>query len=192
MSVNSEMTALADQVRRLSGETGALGISDMTDVLSEVNIDIPVGSLVIGNINLHDSSADIAGTYLKNGAETAYSGWSATDYIPVEAGVTYACISMANSIQGQYCAKYDSTKKYVNIFAGGIYSLSGGDAVMLFRGSGGYIRFSGIAAAITALAIYKCTGTYEFSAEVQTISTVSDDSSDTMALDTLMGGGPAE
>lgn len=36
MSVQSEMTALANQVRRLSGETGALGISAMTTALAGV------------------------------------------------------------------------------------------------------------------------------------------------------------
>ena len=36
MSVQSEMTALANQVRRLSGETGALGISAMTAALAGV------------------------------------------------------------------------------------------------------------------------------------------------------------
>ena len=36
MSINSEMTALADQVRRLSGEIALLGISDMTAALAEV------------------------------------------------------------------------------------------------------------------------------------------------------------
>lgn len=36
MSVQSEMTALADQVRRLSGETGTLGISAMTTALAGV------------------------------------------------------------------------------------------------------------------------------------------------------------
>ena len=36
MSVQSEMTALANQVRRLSGETGVLGISAMTTALAGV------------------------------------------------------------------------------------------------------------------------------------------------------------
>lgn len=36
MSVQSEMTAIANQVRRLSGETGALGISAMTTALAGV------------------------------------------------------------------------------------------------------------------------------------------------------------
>ena len=38
MSVSSEMTALADQVRRLSGETALLGISAMTVALAGVTI----------------------------------------------------------------------------------------------------------------------------------------------------------
>ena len=38
MSVSSEMTALADQVRRLSGETALLGISAMTAALAGVTI----------------------------------------------------------------------------------------------------------------------------------------------------------
>lgn len=38
MSVQSEMTALANQVRRLSGETGALGISAMTTALAGVTV----------------------------------------------------------------------------------------------------------------------------------------------------------
>ena len=38
MSVSSEMTALADQVRRLYGETALLGISDMTAALAGVTI----------------------------------------------------------------------------------------------------------------------------------------------------------
>lgn len=38
MSVQSEMTALANQVRRLSGETGALGISAMTTALAGATV----------------------------------------------------------------------------------------------------------------------------------------------------------
>ena len=44
MSVSSEMTALADQVRRLSGETALLGISAMTAALAGVTIGGGCGS----------------------------------------------------------------------------------------------------------------------------------------------------
>jgi hypothetical protein len=37
MSVNSKMTALADEVRELSGTTGKLGIDDMTSTLNTEN-----------------------------------------------------------------------------------------------------------------------------------------------------------
>lgn len=38
MSVKTSMTALADQVRRLSNETSQLGIDAMTEVLSKISL----------------------------------------------------------------------------------------------------------------------------------------------------------
>lgn len=56
MSVKSEMTALADQVRRLSGETAQLGISAMTAALAGVT----AGT---GGVDLADVDVYVADFY---------------------------------------------------------------------------------------------------------------------------------
>lgn len=40
MSINSKMTALADEIRELSGTSGALGLDAMTNKISEANEEI--------------------------------------------------------------------------------------------------------------------------------------------------------
>lgn len=65
MSVNSEMTALADQVRRMSGETAQLGISAMTAALTKVT------SGGGGGVDLADVDVYVADFYSDEVAVTA-------------------------------------------------------------------------------------------------------------------------
>lgn len=64
MSVQSEMTALADQVRRLSGETAELGIAAMTAALAGVT----GGG---GGVDLSDVEVYVADFYADEVAVTA-------------------------------------------------------------------------------------------------------------------------
>lgn len=69
MSINGEMTTLADQVRRLSGETGRLGISDMATALSGVTVG---GGVSLENVSVLIADYSDSATYTIT--EGAYYG----------------------------------------------------------------------------------------------------------------------
>lgn len=160
--VNSEdLTTVADAIRAKGGTAAQLvfpgGFTSAIQALAAG------GGLTIGGTNLHDVSTDTDGYYLKNGVETAYSGWRMTDYIPVEAGAAYALFNASGTtIQGVYCAKYNTAKEYVGQFSGGVNSLVQNSATLWVSDVDGFIRFSGISAVVAALAVRKCTGTVSF------------------------------
>ena len=186
----SAVQAIADAIREKSGATTTFKIAGMAQAISALLSDS--GALIIGAENLHDSSQDTADIYLYMGVETAYPGWSTTDYIPVNADTVYAAqITATNgAIKGQYCALYDSDKKYKGNFSGGFFSVTGG--VCLFIGVDGYVRFSGETNQILKLSVFECTGSLEFASEQSEAAILSDDIPAEVALDILTGGGPAE
>lgn len=183
---NAHYTAIADAIRSKTGGMDTYTPEQMAGAVAAIS----GGSLVIGAENLHDSSQDIANTYLSYGVETAYSGWTTTGYIPVKAGTTYAVQAVRSYIKGEYCALYNSDKKYQKSFPGGFFSVTSG--VSLFAGSDGYVRFSGQEVSIDTLAVFRCSGSLEFASDQSKVAVLSDDISDEMALDILTGGGPAE
>lgn len=69
MSINGEMTTLADQVRRLSGETVRLGISDMATALSGVTVG---GGVSLENVSVLIADYSDSATYTIT--EGAYYG----------------------------------------------------------------------------------------------------------------------
>ena len=81
MSVNTKMTALADEVRELSGAAGLLGIDAMTSNLGEVNdeissqanileqIQIALEDKIAGNENVSEDPEILARLNAVNGAD---------------------------------------------------------------------------------------------------------------------------
>lgn len=186
-SVKAKLQGLIDQANATTGGTDA----DLSHAVTGLIAGYGNGSggLIIESKNLHNSSTDTADSYLHNGVELTYSGWSFTDYIPTNADTVYA-VQCTIQIKGEYCELYDNNKVYRKSLSGGFLSVPGG--VSLFTGSGGYIRFSSYTAAITTLSVFECTGNVEFDTEQSAVVALSDDIPAEMALDILTGGGPAE
>lgn len=188
-SVKSKLQELIDQANAATGKTDA----DLTAAVGRLIAGFGQGgggALIIGTDNLHDSSTDIENIYLNNGVETSYSGWLATDYIPIKADTVYAVQVEYGNANGSYCALYDSEKNYAKNIGGGLQNVP--DCVSLFFGIDGYIRFSGVSTIINNLSLYECTGSLEFDTEQSAVAALSDDIPAEMALDILTGGGPAE
>lgn len=188
-SVKSKLQGLIDQANNATGYTDA----DLTTAVGRLIAGFGQGGgLIIGAKNMHDSSTDTANIYLQNGVERSYSGWSATDYIPIKAGTVYAVQNhdVMIAVKGEYCALYDSDKKYKNNFIGGFLNVQGGASMLI--GCEGYIRFSAQAKAINNLSIFECTGSIKFDTDQSAVVALSDDIPAEMALDILTGGGPAE
>lgn len=95
MSVSSEMTALADQVRRLSGETAALGISAMTAALDGVTSGGGSGVMVTEFVVTENADRSLwlneQGIKLVNGVNLLVSGkmfYNTTNATWVQGAVT--------------------------------------------------------------------------------------------------------
>lgn len=195
-ALDAGMTSVADAIRAKAGTTDPLLWPDGFETAIEAISGGGGVALIIGAENLHDSSTDIADTYLaaSTGTETKYSGWNCTDYIPIEAGRIYNVVCM--SINPQYCFLYNENKNLRNhTYFGSIgrsISATGNDVFFLFIApTNGYVRFSGQASNITALELHECAGSIELAAETYTDAVVySDDIPAEVALDILTGGGP--
>ena len=98
MSVQSEMTALANQVRRLSGDTGALGISAMTTALAGVTAGGGSGVTIqraTGTFDLNSNGAGVATCgfmpdiiFVQGGMENGLNPISAAMVFPEETRFT--------------------------------------------------------------------------------------------------------
>lgn len=111
------------------------------------------GGITVSDINLHDISTDIANIYLSGDNEVSYSGWDATDYIPVRADRSYLIYS-TSEISGQYCNRYNASKTRI----GGLPTPCNSTvkvAPFLYPGFDGYLRFSGIRQQIADLAVFE-------------------------------------
>lgn len=187
-SVKYKLQELINQANTATGKTDA----DLTAAVGRLIAGFGQGggALIIRTDNLHDSSTDIENKYIDNGVDKSYSGWAATDYIPIKADTVYAVQAASGNVNGSYCALYDSEKNYAKNIGGGLQNVP--DCVTLFFGIDGYIRFSGISNIIKNLSLYECTGSLEFDTEQSAVAALSDDIPAEMALDILTGGGPAE
>lgn len=107
----------------------------------------------ISGSNLHDESTDAENAYISNSQELEYTGWTATDYILLEAGKYYYIYS-TSVIDPKYCSKFDADKKFVTAFVTSVNSTDKSEP-SITPGHGGYIRLSGVASAIKALEIYE-------------------------------------
>lgn len=194
-SVKSKLQGLIDQANAVTGGADA----DLTTALGRLIAGFGQGGgLVVGATNLHDSSTDIADTYLADGSgtETKYSGWNCTDYIPVEAGKIYNVVCLQISVQ--YCFLYNENKEvHKHTYFGGLnrsMSATGNDVFFFFIAPiNGYVRFSGDASRIKSLELHECAGSIDIASETYTDAVVySDDIPAEVALDILTGGGPEE
>lgn len=163
--LDAGLTEIADAIRAKGGTTDSMAFPDgFAAAISALAAG--GGGLTIGGENLHDTAEDTANLYLERGTEKAYSGWTLTGYIPVEANAVYALnVNSQIGIRGQYSAIYDAEKTYVNFLEGSI-GTSGKDSFVLYRpAADGFLRFSAQSQIIAALKIYRCTGSMEISAE---------------------------
>lgn len=131
MSVKSEMTALANQVRRLSGETGTLGISAMTAALagvtagggSGVTIQRATGTLAL---NSNGNGAATCGfrpdiIFIQGAMENGVNPISASIVFPEETRYT-----SSNNMPGIYLAPEDTSiyaflEFYFNLNSNGFF-----------------------------------------------------------------------
>jgi hypothetical protein len=175
MSINRTMTALADEVRELSGKTGKLTLENMTDEVASGNGTISdqtdliaqiaqalegkaagggvCAPATISGVNLHDTTADTPNTYLQGSTLKAYNGWATTDFIPVEDGKFYLAYS-TSTIDTKYCSKFNENKGGATSLSGVINCTNKNRPVFLL-GHNGYYRFSGTTSQINALEFYE-------------------------------------
>ena len=160
---SEDMIAVADAIRRKNGSSSPINFP----IGFETAITAISGGLIIGAENLHKVESDIADTYLQDGIEKPYNSWSATDFIPLEAGSIYALqmgFGGTAVIQGIYSCLYAADKSFRENLKGGIASLGSGSFVLFSSESSGYMRFSGNANQIKILKIFKCSGSLSFEA----------------------------
>lgn len=159
-----DLTEIAAAIRRKNGSSAAIDFpAGFKAAISAIN----GGGLRVGAENLHKVESDIADTYLQDGIETPYNSWSATDFIPLEAGSIYALqmdLGGTAVIQGIYSCLYAADKSFRKKLEGGIASLGSGSFVLFSSESSGYMRFSGHANQVKMLKIFKCSGSLSFEA----------------------------
>lgn len=154
----ADMTTVADAIREKGGTTAPLSFPE--GMASAVRGISASGGIKVLSPDLHDTATDTANTYIENGQEKEYNGWSATDYIPIEEDSVYAVSTGIYYIDAIYCALYDAGKAYLKNVAqaGGFYSVRKGSFVIYKPDVTGYIRFSGRDLTIHDMHYYKCSG----------------------------------
>ncbi len=136
-----------------SGVTGIqVKDTDGLNLLFQKSIDEDVEIIVLSE-NLHDSSEDVANTYINGSTETSYNGWTSTGYIPVKPDTYY---KVANTPGNNYNAFYKSDK---TVAKGGIVvpQSTTTDPVVLIKTTSNtsYIRMSGASSVVANYEIYE-------------------------------------
>ena len=108
--------------------------------------------VTISGINLHNVETDIPNTYLLGDRVIAYNGWTATDFIPVEAGKSYLIYS-TNEIDSRYCIRLNADKEGAKSFQ--FMTCLNKNLPTMVSGHDGYFRFSGPNAHINDLEVYE-------------------------------------
>ena len=106
----------------------------------------------ISRINLHNKETDIQNTYIVGDRVIAYNGWTATDFIPVEAGKYYLIYSI-REINSQYCSRFNADKKGAGSLT--FATCLNKNIPTIVNGHDGYFRFSGVDDQINALEVYE-------------------------------------
>ena len=106
----------------------------------------------ISGINLHNTETDIPNAYLSGDRIIAYSGWTTTDFIPVEAGKSYLIYS-TREINTQYCSRFNADKEGARSLP--FMTCLNKNLPTMVSGHDGYFRFSGIDDQINHLEVYE-------------------------------------
>lgn len=107
----------------------------------------------IVSANLHDSSEDVANTYINGSAESSYNNWTSTGYIPVKSD-TYYCVK--NTPGNKYNAFYKSDKTSAKASVVVPESSTADDYVLIKTTSNtAYIRMSGASSGVANYEIYE-------------------------------------
>ena len=106
----------------------------------------------ISGINLHNKETDIPNTYLMGDRVIAYNGWTATDFIPVEAGKSYLIYS-TEEIDSRYCSRFNADKEGARSIQ--FMTCLDKNLPTMVSGHDGYFRFSGPDNKINALEVYE-------------------------------------
>ena len=106
----------------------------------------------ISGINLHNVETDIPNTYLLGDRVIAYNGWTATDFIPVEAGKSYLIYS-TTEIDSRYCSRFNADKEGARSLP--FMTCLDKNQPTMVSGHDGYFRFSGPDNKINALEVYE-------------------------------------
>ena len=109
-------------------------------------------SSTISGINLHNTETDIPNTYLMGDRVIAYNGWTATDFIPVEAGKSYLIYSTIE-IDTRYCSRFNADKEGARSLP--FMTCLDKNQPTMVSGHDGYFRFSGPDDKINALEVYE-------------------------------------
>ena len=109
--------------------------------------------VVIVSDNLHDTSEDVANTYINGSTETSYNNWTSTGYIPVKPNTWYV---VKNSSGNSYNAFYksDKTAEKASLV---IPRSTGTDNYSFIKTTANtaYIRMSGVTADVSKYEIYE-------------------------------------
>ena len=106
----------------------------------------------ISGINLHNKETDIPNTYLMGDRVIAYNGWTATDFIPVEAGKSYLIYS-TTEFDSRYCSRFNADKEGARSLP--FMTCLDKNQPTMVSGHDGYFRFSGPDNKINALEVYE-------------------------------------
>lgn len=134
-TVNDKMTALADEVRELSGTTGKLGIDAMISNVNEVNIEVDEQTDLIEQIKSAVNNLPEAG-----GGE---GGSSSADTI-ISVTVSNASISSAYYITSSYELRYANAGETVQTLNGIILYYGHQEKLTPIGGNYTYNRLGGL------------------------------------------------
>lgn len=123
-----------------------------------VNVSVPSGStgdewIVVVSDNLHDSSTDVANTYINGSSEASYNGLAATDYIAVKPDTLYLVRNHpGNNYNAFYKEDKTSASSGMNVPGG---SPTNSYALIKTTSDTKYVRMSAATAATAAIEIYE-------------------------------------
>lgn len=114
--------------------------------------------VVIVSDNLHDTSEDVANTYINGSTETSYNNWTSTGYIPVKPNTWYVVKNFpGNNYNALY--KSDKTAEKASLV---VPRSTGTDNYGFIKTTANtaYIRMSGATAGVSQYEIYETTNQF--------------------------------
>lgn len=157
-SVKSKLQSLLALINQTTNEQDTTLTIAIDRLVSEYTTG-QTSKIVIDTNNLHNIEADVADNYYDNGKLVAYSGWSATELIPIEKGSIYALsTSIGNNINATYVPLFNEDKTFSENIGGAIGFPAKNFYILFKAPQTGYIAFSAMTSCINNLSIYRCTG----------------------------------